>query len=359
MITGFLSRYGCERCECRGTYRGRMVFLTTGDALRTDETFRRQSQVAHHSGFSPLLRVQGLDMVNDFSLDIMHLVFLGVVRKLVYYWIEGPKRTRIGRIDREKISEKLVRLKPITPSCFARKPRALEEWKFWKATEWRTFLLYTGPMVLRKTLPTVLYEHFLLLWCGITLLLRNMHLDRAQALLLRFVKQSRRLYGEEFMTHNVHAISHLSDDARRFGDLMRMSAFVFEDNLGYLKRLIRSGNRPAAQMSNRVCERFDRIQLHEVRKPSYIPSRDLYFLSDESLVVAETVLPNGDRVGKEYRRSSRVPFFSCPEETVHLGVFLYKDISSNSVVIPASSSQAFAIPYKKGFVAFPIIHLDE
>jgi len=40
-------------------------------------------------------------------------------------------------------------LKYTTPNDFVRRPRSIRDVKQWKAVEFRNFLLYTGPVVLR------------------------------------------------------------------------------------------------------------------------------------------------------------------------------------------------------------------
>ena len=56
------------------------------------------------------------------------------------------------------------------PQEFARKPRALAETERWKATEFRLFLLYTGPVALKDKIAKELYDNFLLLSVAIHLL---------------------------------------------------------------------------------------------------------------------------------------------------------------------------------------------
>jgi len=47
------------------------------------------------------------------------------------------------------------------PSEFARKPRGLDNVQLWTPTEFRQFLMYTGPFVLKEVLPKIMYEHFM------------------------------------------------------------------------------------------------------------------------------------------------------------------------------------------------------
>ena len=56
------------------------------------------------------------------------------------------------------------------PSEFSRQPRSLKDLDRWKATEFRQFLLYTGPIVLQDIISDNVYEHFLALSMTLTIL---------------------------------------------------------------------------------------------------------------------------------------------------------------------------------------------
>ena len=100
-------------------------------------------------------------MVSQFPLDYMHLVCLGVTRRLILLWMMGPLRVRIGSNMVRQISESLTSLAAYVPREFARKPSSLPEVKRWKATEFRQFLLYTEPVVLCHKLSDAMYKNFL------------------------------------------------------------------------------------------------------------------------------------------------------------------------------------------------------
>lgn len=144
------------------------------------------------------------------------------------------------------------------PSESARKPRSLSELDRWKATEFRQFLLYTGPVVLKDVLPAPLYNNFLSLSISIYLMLSPTlcahYCDYADNLIGYFLEQFRTLYGVEEMVYNVHSLCHLADDVRRFGPLDCVSAFCFENFLGQLKRKVRKPQHILQQIT-RVVER--------------------------------------------------------------------------------------------------------
>ena len=90
-IKGHSGYSSCERCEAIGEYHGGHVCLPhTSAALRTDFAFVAQSDVYHHTGVSLLSEI-GVKMVSDFILDYMHLVCLGVMRRLMLWW-RGVRR---------------------------------------------------------------------------------------------------------------------------------------------------------------------------------------------------------------------------------------------------------------------------
>lgn len=70
-------------------------------------------------------------------------------------------------------------------------PRTLRELDRWKATEFRMFLLYTGPVILSSYLDTNIYNNFMLLFSAIAILfsptLSSLHLQYAEILLQMFV----------------------------------------------------------------------------------------------------------------------------------------------------------------------------
>jgi hypothetical protein len=66
----------------------RMTYPEINAKLRTDDAFARLEDDAHHRGPSPL-SVLPVGLVTSFVLDYMHLVCLGVVRKLLKYWLCG------------------------------------------------------------------------------------------------------------------------------------------------------------------------------------------------------------------------------------------------------------------------------
>ncbi|KAJ8910559.1 hypothetical protein NQ315_008944 [Exocentrus adspersus] len=101
------------------------------------------------------------------------------------------------------------------PIEFNRKPRSLLEAKRWKATEFRQFLFYTGPVVLIDTLSPDKYLNFVCLHVSATILSSSSYadyIDYADSLLVYFVNTFTTLYKPEYVSHNIHNLLHIAQD---------------------------------------------------------------------------------------------------------------------------------------------------
>jgi len=138
--------FGCDKCIQEGVFtEDEWLSQKINASLRTDELFRVMSDEDQHLGQSPFMSLS----VSNFPLDYMHLICLGVTRKLMYSWIRGPLATRLGTQTTRELSEAFILLKVQVPHEFALKPRSLNELDRWKATELRQFLLHWSSLSTR------------------------------------------------------------------------------------------------------------------------------------------------------------------------------------------------------------------
>ena len=234
-----------------------MTFPEINVPLRTDVSFDTFQNEEHHICHSPLSYLP-IGMVTQFPLDYMHLVCLGVTRRLLMLWMKGPLFCRQGGGFIAQVSMGLLDLKEYMPCEFLRKGRPLGEVDRWKATEFRQFLLYLGPVLLKSKLPLHLYKHSMLLsvaiYCLASPMFYNPYCDYAKQLLCVIVTQVGVLYGQTQYIYNIHALVHLADDVFRFGPLDGFSSFAFESFLGKLKKLVRK-----TSLFNKSFEDFQKI----------------------------------------------------------------------------------------------------
>lgn len=233
--SGFSS---CTKCTVTGVYLERRVcFPETNFTKRTHEQFlkRNDEDFQISETISILTEIPGINMVDSFPNDIMHCVYLGVGKKLLLLWLGHIKNVSLCRLPSQKINSisiRLLNMKQSITSDFVRSPRGLNEVLRWKATEFRLFILYTGPIAVKLIISKQFYSHFLCLHVAITILLspRYEHLlEFANELLSYFVSKFGELYGEEFISHNVHSLLHLCDDYKIYGPLDKCSCFPFEN----------------------------------------------------------------------------------------------------------------------------------
>lgn len=82
---------------------GRVTFPQLHNTLRTNDSFRQLSQLHDHKNGPTSIVVDLLDdVVGDVCLDYLHLVCIGVHKKLVLIWISDPFDNR--RISKEAIA---------------------------------------------------------------------------------------------------------------------------------------------------------------------------------------------------------------------------------------------------------------
>lgn len=264
-IKGHNGYFACERCNVEGDYNyntHQMCFPNLSKSIRTNSSFRTKIHEEHHIYQSPLEALP-VNMINNFPLDYMHLICLGVMKKLLLIWIKNRSlKTKFSAENIRKISFDLVSCQKYTPCEFNRKARGLDVVSFWKATEFRTFLLYLGPVVLKNVVNTEVYENFMELHCAVTLCMNRINfkfVNIAETLFKLFIKNFANLYGAENISYNIHNLYHIVDDVKHHGPLDEISAFKFENHLQYLKRRVRSGNRPLEQIANRIWEDFHQL----------------------------------------------------------------------------------------------------
>lgn len=252
----------CQKCEITGeyfTHTHRMSFPMTNCSSRTDADFRSRSSIEHHREYS-IIEELPIDMVKDFiTSDSLHLLHLGIMKKFVKIWRDGGSKLdyKWNDSDMSKMNTFLERCNRQKPNDIHRAIRNLHCYKFWKGTEFRTFLMYVGVVILKETLAIEEYNHFLKLFCAVRLCSHDKYLKYerlAKELFDEFVDNYIEIYGKDTISSNVHNISHIIEDVRNFGNLTKIDAYPFENFLNSLKLKVKKCNKPLEQISRRTRE---------------------------------------------------------------------------------------------------------
>jgi len=399
------------RCCIEGEYINSRVcfpYSCTKSKERTHEAYLSGLDEDYHistESKSNLIQLPNFDIVKSFPLDYMHLVCLGVMKKLLLLWInKGPLIVRIRAKKMDELSNLLLSLNTCLPSDFARKIRGVQDIMRWKATEYRMFLLYLGPIVLKSVQNEECYHHFMVLNISMIILLSPDYkylIGYARKLLDYFVHKFQLIYGNHLISHNIHGLLHLCDDYDQFGPLDNCSCFVFENYMKELKSLIRKHEMPLQQIVNRYFEKYSNTEdninnITNIQKQIFAENpilkkthtngplienltglqyynlsfqrmeikikkeNDSFILTkDKQVVKCLNIISNDSEIiilGKYFK--SVFPFFSEPIDSSKLDIFLVENLSDNirSWKISEISKKVMILKNENQFVAMPILH---
>ena len=104
--------YACERCTMKGTIiKGRIVYDRIEEStLRSNDTFMsmgyaEKDQIGKRHQLAPSpIRTLNISMINGFNLDYMHMIFVGVVRRMLYYFKGHFKSVFNGRLSQSNLN---------------------------------------------------------------------------------------------------------------------------------------------------------------------------------------------------------------------------------------------------------------
>jgi len=383
--------FGCGKCLQEGMFDNhRMLFLELDSPPRTDENFKNRLQEDHHTGTSPFESI--LPMVSRFPLDYMHLVCLGVTKKLLHLWTCGYHMSKLSGQKIAQLSNKLIAISKWIPKEFARKPRSLDDLSRWKATEFRLFLLYVGPIALYDILQRDNLQHFNVLHCAIRILrdpidcLHNNEYSRD--LLIHFVKVCKQLYGEDSIIYNVHNLIHLNEDVIKYGSLNNFSAFPFENYMQTIKKMLRKAEKPLQQLYNRISEinteliTVDNESTYPIFKKKFLEilpancsraHRTIQFknfilttkkpdnccyLKDNTIVVIKHICYNRNTpviIGRKFLTKNSLPLYPCSSE--NMNVYITNNLSELIMwAVTEISNKAIQLPFGEDSCCLPLLH---
>ncbi|XP_051167210.1 uncharacterized protein LOC127285304 [Leptopilina boulardi] len=263
--------YGCPTCEHPGetAKKGKginHVFppLAEDAPNRTHDNIVENGKKAKREDLKHSKGIKGptvTEKIPHFNLstslvpDYMHIVVIGVFKLLLMLWFCTTNKNEefyVNKKMRDDVEQEINRIFPTDD--ITRTPRPLSKSKFWKASEKRAMLLLYFPVILQGILKEKYYQHFLLLVRAMHILLQEkihpMEINLAETLLYLFVSDFPKLYGLNNCTYNVHMLLHLAQAVRNWGPLWAWSAFPFEDENGYLVKMVHGPGKVEVELFN-------------------------------------------------------------------------------------------------------------
>lgn len=382
--TGFSS---CSKCMVKGVYINYTTCFPDFKALkRTDDEELLKTKAIWKN-------VPNYRFVTDTILDYMHLVCLGITKRLLQFWVEGNKYQNLGGSVIKAINAALANLQEYIPCDFVRCCDDLEFVSAWKATQFRQFLLYQGILALKNNVPKEIYKMFIHLSFGIRILCSNKtHLySTGNKLLKEFIQMFIKTYGEQYCNHNIHGLSHIYVDVLNHGPLDKFSAFRFENFMQQIKKDVRKPGFVLAQFSNRMAER-DQIYQHIFKNkkefnrenPEGVPPLNCGFpqylkfefngfkidlkesgdncfgTKSKKIIRIENVATKCGAIvliGREFLK--RQSFLTSPIDSTELDIYEVSELSQLKIWELEDIEQKFFImPMTKQFLVVSLIHSD-
>lgn len=201
-----------------------------------------------------MVGLEHFNIVWSFSAEYMHLCLLGVSKRIGNF-LFNPKHSGKGcyiiPTRRDALNKIILAIKPT--SEIVRKPRSINQRSSFKASEYRSLIIYYLPVVLQGFVPSVYLKHIRQFSAALYTLLKEKiaveEVDEAEEFLLSFVKDHQELFGKDNMVMVIHLLKHLAQSVRKLGPLWAHSAFAFERNNGRLLKWVNGTSDVVHQIS--------------------------------------------------------------------------------------------------------------
>lgn len=347
-------------------------------------------------------------MVKDFPVaDPLHLIEGGVMKKCMKMWMKESFAYKIKWTsnDMSTIDQAIYHCNKHLSSDINRQVRSLKYMSYFKATEFRTILLYTGMVIFKNSLPVDIYEHYLLFCLAVRLCSCRTYVKKkqltnlARALFSKYCDLFVLIYGSNAVVSNIHNIIHIVDDVENIGPLSELSTYPFENFLREIKLRTQASRAPLEQITRRLVELsqnfnskpidLNMIQLErrawypqmkyetgvrsglykfiQVTPNIFFSTRkigDSWFITiKKEIIKMKYAMRKGDSYficGNEF--TEKTNFFLKPYESSQTDIYMCtkKSGSDQFYALNEIKAKMICIPFENQFVIIPLLHsIDE
>ncbi len=257
-ITGVNGYFGCDNCVEEGDYiEHRMTFLNMNAPERNDADYRnRVYDDQDYHKMESVLELLPIDMIESFPLDYLHVLLVGVEKWLLEFTLYAPKSLSVR--DHEVIKERVMSFRSTQPKEFQRNLRSfVEDLSYMKGTEFRTYVLFVGPLLLRGIISEEKISNLLKLQIASIIFTHerfNQYYEEADKLMRMFVEEFADLYHPRHGTYVFHSLCHMKKYVDIYGAWDNFSTFEFESYNSKVKDMLHGNVMPLTQITNRIIE---------------------------------------------------------------------------------------------------------
>lgn len=308
----FNGYYSCGYCHHPGTTVNKQAKYTNIEPSAESRTheeiaeimetikFKENMCIQGIKGLSPLASFRNFDLVHSLCIDYMHNVLIGVVATLLDLWLSPSSHEKpyyISPKNKPGLDKLILKLKLC--QSISRKPRSMAFRKQFKASEYRSMLLYYLGICLTGLLDRKYIDHFRLLSSSIYKMLGTQisqdDLIEADQKLKKFVKLFEEYYGSDQMNMNIHLLVHIPECVKTAGPLWCFSMFSFEGNNGVLRKYFHG----TSEIISQIALRYLLKESMSERKSNHNTAKDIQLLQPRAnikLCESEIHLMNEKRI---------------------------------------------------------------
>lgn len=158
----------------------------------------------------PMILFPNFDLTYGFTIDYMHNAALNVTKLLIDFWMGQHRLCKNSKYfkplapkSRDLLNKRLLSIKPC--SYIVRKPRSLNDRAYFKAVEYRYYLLFYLRFALHGLLGHNELKHFELFSASVYILLKSKinktELEEARVMLKRFADDFEKFFHYYEYTH--------------------------------------------------------------------------------------------------------------------------------------------------------------
>lgn len=286
---------------------------------------------------SVMVKMPKFNIIKAYTIDYMHNVCLGVVKKIISIWTDKKNRPQPYFLTEEKINaidKYLTKIKPC--SFITRRPRSLRDFPSYKACEARAFLLYYFFPIFSflKIQSSKYVAHMEILSSTIYNLLRTKiteeMMNDAEENLKWFVSQYEILYTKENVVMNLHLLIHMTETVRQWGPLWAQSAFPYETMNGVINKYVNGPVQAVHQIitkytiskSLNIRKENNVINMRNGEIPTYSFRPD-----EEAALLSRNYVPSELRVFGRYKCGSNIYTSLVYKEVKYADYFVLLEVS--------------------------------